>query len=224
MNKKQLAGQKAASLVEDGMIVGLGTGSTARYAVETIARRRREENIVVQGVPTSEETRALAESLDIPLLALADIKGIDMTIDGADEVDDHFNGIKGGGGALLVEKIVATASRQNIWIVDDEKQVDQLGRFPLPIEVIPMACPQVLRTLSREGLNATQRYVGHEAFVTDHGNVIIDIQMARIEKPEILATWLNMIPGVVENGLFLDIADCVVVGHEDQAVVREKVQ
>lgn len=213
LKEKKLAGEAAASYVKDGMIVGLGTGSTVRFATEKIAERMKKEGLQIQGVPTSQATKELAKALNIPLISLDEMEDIDITIDGADEVDGKLNGIKGGGGALLFEKIVASASKRNVWVVGGGKKVKTLGTFPLPVEVVPFACPVVLRRLRTEGVEALVRMSGNEPFITDSGNWIIDLHLRKIEDPKSLETQLNLLPGVVENGLFLNRADTVIVAE-----------
>ena len=139
VNEKELVGVAAAQYVEDGMVVGLGTGSTAYYLITELGRRMKEEGLTFTGVPTSIQSAELAANLDIPIASLNDVAKIDLTIDGTDEFDPQLNGIKGGGGAHLIEKIIAVNSDRVIWICDHSKQVDQLGTFPLPVEVIPAA-------------------------------------------------------------------------------------
>ncbi|HET7577639.1 MAG TPA: ribose-5-phosphate isomerase RpiA [Bacillales bacterium] len=212
-NEKKAAGEAAAAYVENGMIVGLGTGSTVRYTIEKIAERIKAEGLQIKGIPTSRATEELAKELGIPLVSLGEIDGIDVTIDGADEADGNLNGIKGGGGALLFEKIVASFSKRNIWVLDSRKKVEQLGAFPLPVEVVPFACPVVLRTLESEGMNPVVRENNGERFVTDSGNWIVDLHLRNIDEPEQLETWLNLLPGVVENGLFLNRADLALVAN-----------
>lgn len=222
IKEKKQAGKAAAAYVEDGMTVGLGTGSTVRYAIEKIAARRKTEGLHIQGVPTSKKTSRLAESLEIPLVSLEDVKSVDVTIDGADEVDSQLYGIKGGGGALLWEKIVASASKRNIWVVDAGKKVTTLGAFPLPVEVVPFACPVVKRKLENAGMKVDVRYSGDSVLVTDSGNWILDLDLGTIEDPEALEAWLNLLPGVVENGLFLNRADLVVIGGDDGVLEYER--
>ena len=192
MNLKQLVGIKAAEFVEDGMIVGLGTGSTAYYMVEEIGRRMREEGLKITGVTTSSGTKAQAESLGIPLKSIDEVPVVDLTIDGADEISADFQGIKGGGAALLFEKIVASYSKQTIWIVDGSKMVDQLGRFPLPVEVIPYGSQQLMRLFKEKNYQPVLRQTETgETVVTDSGHYIIDLHLERIEDPEKLATYLD---------------------------------
>lgn len=222
MNLKQLVGIKAAEFVEDGMIVGLGTGSTAYYMVEEIGRRIREEGLKITGVTTSSGTKAQAESLGIPLKSIDEVPVVDLTIDGADEISADFQGIKGGGAALLFEKIVASYSKQTIWIVDGSKMVDQLGRFPLPVEVIPYGSQQLMRLFKEKNYQPVLRQTETgETVVTDSGHYIIDLHLERIEDPEKLATYLDQLVGVVEHGLFLNMVSKVVVASENGVSVLD---
>ncbi|MDA9460531.1 Ribose 5-phosphate isomerase A [Enterococcus mundtii 3F] len=222
MNLKQLVGIKAAEFVEDGMIVGLGTGSTAYYMVEEIGRRMREEGLKITGVTTSSGTKAQAEGLGIPLKSIDEVPVVDLTIDGADEISAEFQGIKGGGAALLFEKIVASYSKQTIWIVDGSKMVDQLGRFPLPVEVIPYGSKQLMRLFEEKNYQPVLRQTETgKTVVTDSGHYIIDLHLERIEDPEKLATYLDQLVGVVEHGLFLNMVSKVVVASENGVSVLD---
>lgn len=222
---KFVAAKRAADFVEDGMRVGLGTGSTAAWLVRCLGEMVRDEGLKIRGVPTSTRTAELAREVGINVISLDEAKWLDLTIDGADEFDGDLNLIKGGGGALLQEKIVATASDQMIVIADIGKEVERLGAFPLPIEVIPFGA-EVTRGLVEEllgafdvmGRNTTIRMSGDQPFRTDEGNFIIDLHLGRIGNPRQLALMLNQVPGVVENGLFVDICDRVVIGHADGRV------
>ena len=222
---KFAAARRAVDFVEDGMRVGLGTGSTAAWMVRCLGELVREEGLKITGVPTSSRTADLARQVGITVVGLDEAKWLDLTIDGADEFDPQLNLIKGGGGALLQEKIVATASDQMIVISDAAKEVAQLGAFPLPVEVVPFGW-QTSRALIEEtlvsmdvlGRNTTLRLNGTQPFVTDEGNYIVDLHLNRIGNPRQLALVLNQIPGVVENGLFIDIADIVIIGHGDGRV------
>ena len=222
---KFVAARRAVAMVENGMKLGLGTGSTAAWMVRCLAERMREEGLRVTGVPTSSRTAELARQLGIPLTTLDEAKWLDLTIDGADEFDASLNLIKGGGGALLQEKIVATASDQMVVITDAAKEVLHLGAFPLPIEVIPfgwqttrMLVEETLGSLDVLGRDVTLRMNGDRPFVTDEGNFILDLHLGRIGNARQLSLVVNQIPGVVENGLFIDICDIVVVGHGDGRV------
>lgn len=215
MNLKQMVGIEAATHVTDGMVVGLGTGSTAYYMVEELGRRMTEEGLQFTGVTTSKATEEQALSLGIPLKSIDDVSHVDLTIDGADEISSDFQGTKGGGAALLFEKIVATYSKKNIWIVDDSKLVDQLGAFPLPVEVIPYGSDQLLTLFTNKNLNPSLRLSGDAPLKTDSGNVIIDLHLKELTNTDVkpLATWLNSLPGVVEHGLFIDTVDTVIIGR-----------
>jgi len=225
---KQQAAERALACVEDGMLVGLGTGSTAARFVDLLGRRVRE-GLKVTCVATSETTRAQAERLGIALTTLDDVPILDLTVDGADEVDPHLRLIKGGGGALLREKIVAVASGRMIVIADACKRVGRLGNFPLPVEAV------------RFGLGATRNLVGALAadagcsgeiklrlgqdgqpFITDSGNVVLDCAFGRIDNPEALDEALKRVPGVVENGLFLGIADAAIIAGPDGVSLIER--
>jgi ribose 5-phosphate isomerase A len=222
---KFVAAKRAVEFVEDGMKLGLGTGSTAAWMVRCLAERIREEGLRIVGVPTSRRTAELAASLGIRVSTLDEVKWLDLTIDGADEFDPNLNLIKGGGAALLQEKIVATASDQMIVIADAAKEVTQLGAFPLPVEVIPFGW-QTTKALVEEtlvsmdvlGRDVTLRMNGDKPLVTDEANHILDLHLNRIGNARQLALVLNQIPGVVENGLFIDICDIVVIGHADGRV------
>ena len=214
MDLKQMVGEKAAEFVKDGMVVGLGTGSTAYYMVEAIGRRVKE-GLNITGVTTSNRTQEQAEALGIPLKSVDEIERIDITIDGADEISQDYQGIKGGGAAHLFEKIVADNSDKVIWIVDESKMVEELGAFPLPVEVIPYGSQQLYRLFEKKGYNPTFRNdANEEVLVTDAGHHIIDLHMERIEEPHELAEWLDGLTGVVEHGLFLDRVNTIIVGRE----------
>lgn len=222
---KFAAAKRSAEFVEDGMRVGLGTGSTAAWMVRCLGEMVREEGMQIKGVPTSTRTAQLAADVGIEVITLDEAKWLDLTIDGADEFDRDFNLIKGGGGALLQEKIVATASDQMIVIADPAKEVAQLGAFPLPVEVIPFGwqtskalVEETLENLDVLGTESTLRMNADAPFVTDEGNFIVELHLKRIGNPRQLALIINQIPGVVENGLFIDICDIVVVGHGDGRV------
>ncbi|MBZ8119780.1 ribose-5-phosphate isomerase RpiA [Roseovarius sp. LXJ103] len=222
---KFVAAKRAVDYVEDGMRVGLGTGSTAAWMVRCLGEMVRNDGLKIKGVPTSTRTAELAREVGIDVISLDEAKWLDLTIDGADEFDHELNLIKGGGGALLQEKIVATASDQMIVITDAGKEVGHLGAFPLPVEVIPFGW-QTTRALIEEmlisvdvlGRDVTLRMNGDHAYVTDEGNHILDLHLGRIGNARQLAMVLNQLPGVVENGLFIDICDIVVIGHGDGKV------
>lgn len=217
MNPKQVAAEKAVEFVEDGMIVGLGTGSTAFWATQQIAQRI-SEGLKIQAVASSASTEALAGQLGIPLVPFSSIDHIDITIDGADEVDDQLNLIKGGGGALLREKILAANSSRFYVVVDDSKRVYHLGRFPLPVEIVPFASNLTIRRLQDLNGEPVVRTVNGSPFITDNGNLIADCSFKEILNPGELQQQINLIPGVVENGLFVGMPTAVVVGYGDGAI------
>lgn len=215
MNQKKLVGEYAAHFVKDKMIVGLGTGSTAKYLVEALAQRIKDEKLEITCVATSEVTSQQAKSLQMNVVDLASVDQIDLTIDGADEISPEFHGIKGGGGALLYEKVVAMNSKENIWIVDESKLVDTLGAFPLPVEIIQFGHEKTFAQFYEMGYQPSYRLDQHgEKFITDAGNFIIDLHLENIDNPEAFADKLIKTVGVVEHGLFIDIVDRVVVGNE----------
>lgn len=221
-NLKQMVGIKAAEYVNDGMIVGLGTGSTAWYLVEEIGRRVAEEGLKITGVTTSKETTAHAEQLNIPLKSIDEVPFVDVTIDGADEISADFQGIKGGGAALLFEKIVATYSKKVIWIVDSSKMVEHLGKFPLPVEVIPYGSVQLKNHLETLDLAPVLRVDDQGEIVkTDSNNYILDLHVEKIMDPEKLAATLSPLAGVVEHGLFLNKVNTVIVGYPEGPKVME---
>ncbi len=222
---KFVAAKRAAQFVEDGMRVGLGTGSTAAWLVRCLGDMVRDDGLRMKGVPTSTRTAELARDVGIEVISLDEAKWLDLTIDGADEFDGELNLIKGGGGALLHEKIVATASDQMVVIADVGKEVETLGAFPLPIEVIPFGwqttqalVEETLISMDVLGRSCTLRMNGDRPFITDEGNHILDLHLKRIGNARQLALVINQMPGVVENGLFIDICDAVVIGYGDGRV------
>ena len=223
MNAKQIAGERSAEYVRDGMTVGLGTGSTAKFAIEAIGRRVAE-GLNVRGVATSVASETLARGLAIPLLDLNDVERIDVTVDGADEIDPQFDMIKGGGGALLREKMVAACTEMEVIVVDPSKEVDVLGRgFALPVEVLPFGWRTAARALASLGCAPELRMAADTAFRTDGGHFILDCKFDEIADPAALEPVINNIPGVIENGLFVGLADVLIVGRDDgQATVRTR--
>jgi ribose 5-phosphate isomerase A len=223
------AAAMALNYVKDGMILGLGTGSTAAHFVRLLGERARQ-GLRVRGIPTSEATRTLAEQVGVPLFEISQVAKIDLDIDGADEIDPAFRLIKGGGGALLREKIVAAASGQMIVIADESKWVDTLGAFPLPVEVTRFGFAitsqriyEALRETKCDGAEVALRVSGksNEPVITDGGNYIIDAHAQRIPTPEALGAALKSITGVVEHGLFLGLARTVILGRDKGAEIRE---
>jgi len=222
---KYAAARRAVDLVEDGMKLGLGTGSTAAWMVRALAEKVREENLRLTCVPTSTRTADLARELGLNVVTLDEAGWLDLTIDGTDEFDADLCLIKGGGGALLMEKIVATASDRMVVITDASKEVKTLGNFPLPVEVVPfgwqatrMLLEELLSAMDVMGTTASLRMNGARPFLTDEGNHILDLALGRIGNPRQLSLAINQVPGVVENGLFIDICDAVVIGYGDGRV------
>jgi ribose 5-phosphate isomerase A len=214
---KERAALRALEYVRDGMAIGLGTGSTAARFVEALSYKVAS-GLNVICVPTSETTREQAEALGIPLTTLDEVPRLNLTVDGADEIDDRLRLVKGGGGALLREKIVATASDRMIVIADGTKLVPMLGAFPLPVEVVPFGITATFRLMEAMAAEAgcqgeiTLRTLGSgDPFLTDQGNYILDCAFGRIAEPEVLAFALKRVPGVVEHGLFLGVADMAIV-------------
>ncbi|MDG6220644.1 MAG: ribose-5-phosphate isomerase RpiA [Candidatus Thermoplasmatota archaeon] len=211
---KRAAGERSALFVEDGTVVGLGSGSTIVPMVYALAERMKKEGLEVVGIPTSNDTAALAKELGIPLSTLDEHPIVDLTIDGADEVDPNLCLIKGLGGALVREKIVAAASKSEVIVVDEGKMVQRLGeRAPLPVEIVQFCWQATKRKVEALGCTPVLR-TKEKPFVSDNGNYILDCRFSGISDPHHLETELNLIPGVVENGLFLDIASAIVVGDD----------
>lgn len=222
---KRAAGRAAAEYVRDGMTVGLGTGSTVRFVLERLAERVRAEGIALRCVPTSLDTERKARTLGLPLVALDELERIDLTIDGADEIDARFDMIKGGGGALLREKVVAALSTREVIVVDRSKVVERLGaRFPLPVEVVPFARAVVARRIAALGASPTLRLRDGEVARTDNGNEILDCRFpGGIADAGALERRLDEIPGVVESGLFIGLAHVLVIGSDEGGVeTRER--
>jgi len=222
---KFVAAKRSVQYIEDGMKVGLGTGSTAAWMVKCLGERVREEGLKIKAVPTSTRTADLAREVGIEVVTLDQARWLDLTIDGTDEFDANLNLIKGGGGAHLQEKVVATASDQMIVIADAAKSVETLGAFPLPVEVLAFGglttkalIEESLVSMDVLGREVTQRMNGDVPFISDEGNHILDLHLNRIGDARQLSLVLNQIPGVVENGLFIDICDVVVIGYGDGKV------
>jgi len=232
---KKLAGEKAAEQIKDGMIVGLGTGSTIEYTLRKLGEMVKD-GLKIQGIPTSTHTKRIAKEENIPLTTLEENPEIDITIDGADEVDSYLNLIKGGGGALTREKIIAFNSKKVIIIVDDSKIVKALGiDFSLPVEVVKFGWKSTKKALEQFGWQPAKqsleeiactvelrKVMGDEPFITDNGNYILDCEFQRIEEPEELEREINNVPGVVENGLFVNIVDEVIVGGKQGIITLDK--
>ncbi|NNE99414.1 MAG: ribose-5-phosphate isomerase RpiA [Pyrinomonadaceae bacterium] len=219
--EKFLAAKEAVKHVETGQVVGLGTGSTAYFAIAEIGEMIKS-GLRIKAIPTSSQTEDQARSLGIELVSVDDVDAIDLTIDGTDEFDDNLNLIKGGGGALLKEKMVARITKKQVIIADSSKKVDVLGVFMIPVEVLPFTVNYVQRRISELGGAGNIRMKEGKHFLTDEENYIIDADFGEIEDPYDISDKLNNIEGVVCNGLFLDLADVVIMGTEDGIVTFEK--
>ncbi len=212
---KRKAGERAVEYIKDGMVVGLGTGSTVKYTILKLGELVKD-GLDIIGVPTSIATEKLAKEMGIKLGSINDYQVIDLTIDGADEVDRNLNLIKGGGGALLREKMIAHASKYEIIVVDESKVKSVLGDFPLPIEIVKFGYKRTMNVLSTLGCKPLLRVKNGEAYITDNGNYIVDCKFERIDEPAKLERRIDEIPGVVEVGLFVGLANKVIVGKKDK--------
>jgi len=220
---KKLAAEKAVQYIEDGMVIGLGTGSTVEFALKKLGDRIKKEKLKIKAIPTSNKTKKHATEYGIPLIDLDECAEIEITIDGADEVDSFFNMIKGGGGALTREKIIAYHTKRLVIIVDETKIVKGLGAdFPIPVEVIKFAWQVTKKSLEELGCTAELRKIMDEPYITDNSNYIIDCDFGRIDDAEALEKNINEIPGVVENGLFIGLADEVIVGSKQGIMTLER--
>ncbi len=221
---KKQAAEKALEFIEDNMTIGLGTGSTAQFMLKKLGELVKD-GLKIEGVPTSVKTKKVAKKYNIPLTEFNEFTEIDVTIDGADEVDSYLNVIKGGGGALTREKIVAYHSEKVIIIADESKVVKALGiDTPIPVEVVKYAWPATKKSIEELGCTAELRKIVGEVYITDNANYILDCDFGKIKEPDILEQTLNLIPGVVENGLFIDLVDEVIVGSKQGIVtLQEKV-
>jgi len=210
-----MAAEKAVEYIQDGMTVGLGTGSTTAYTIKKIGEYVNKNKLTITGIPTSNRAKKLATECKIPLADLDETSEIDLTIDGADEVDSNMNLIKGGGGALTREKMVAYYSKRVIIVIDETKIVKCLGcDFPLPVEIVKYGWRATKKSLENLGCVADLRKIVDEPYITDNGNYILDCDFERIDKPEELDASMHIIPGVVETGLFIDLVDEVIVGSK----------
>ena len=212
---KRLIAKKAAQLEQNNMTVGIGSGSTIYWLIVELGDRVKD-GLFFRAIPTSKKTATLAAQHNIPLAELNAVTFIDITIDGADEIDPHLQLIKGGGGALLQEKMVAAASRELLILADHSKLVQHLGKFPLPLEVIPFGWKQVqLHIQETYEVEAVLRMQNDQPFITDHGHYILDCPFQHIEQPDELTYELNNLTGVVDNGLFVNMADLALIGFPD---------
>lgn len=220
--EKMIAGERAADFIQDGMLLGLGTGSTVYYTIKKIGELVKQ-GMKLKAVSTSSATSQLATTLGIEILPFSEIRKIDLTIDGADEVDSELNGIKGGGGALLYEKLVAEVSDKVIWVVDSRKQVQFLGRFPLPVELIQYGINHLLNIFNEWGYNPVLRLKNDKPFITDAGNFIIDLHLQEILQPAETNRKIKLLTGVVETGLFLNVADKVIIGRGNRTDIIDRI-
>jgi len=216
------AAQRALQLVESGMMLGLGSGSTATLWIKLLGEQVRDHGLKIRALASSEDSERLGRSYGIPFVSFEECRTLDLTVDGADEIAPGLALIKGGGGKLLREKIVASASKRFVVVADESKQVQMLGRFPLPVEVIRMAAPLVSDSLRELGFKPSLR-AGHDGrpYITDEGNFILDCSGLLIENPDAVATEIDSIVGVVEHGLFLHMADLAVIAGEKQVIERK---
>jgi len=220
MEKKLIAGEKATEYIKDGMILVLGTGSTAYYMIKKVGDLVKR-GVNIKAVATSKSTESLAEELGIPLLSIDEVHKIDLTIDGVDEIDREFNAIKGGGGALFREKIVANLANEVIWIMDESKLVDNIGSFPLPIEILPYGHTHVIKQLDNYAFNPVLRMKDGQVYITDNGNYIIDLHIGCPMEIQDVYTKVNNIEGVLETGLFLNMCNRIIVGTDNGVKIYE---
>ncbi len=220
MEQKRLAGEKATEYIKDGMIIGLGTGSTVYFMIKKLGDLV-SKGMNIKAVVTSQSTESLAIELKIPLVSIDEVDTIDLAIDGVDEIDSAFNAIKGGGGALFREKIVASLAKKVIWIMDESKLVENIGDFPLPVEVLPFGYTHTLKKLKEFSLNPELRVVDGKTFITDNGNYIVDLHLEKQLNISEISEKLNSVTGVQENGLFINMCDRIIVGSDDHVKVIE---
>jgi ribose 5-phosphate isomerase A len=220
MSDKQAAAEKAIEFVSNDMIVGLGSGSTATFFTKRLGEEIKH-GLKIKGISTSNATTSLALSLNIPLLSIDEVNEIDLTVDGADEIDPKFNGIKGGGGALLFEKIVASISKKIIWVADSSKLVKKLGKFPLPVELVSFGYKHTLERLKEAGFNPSIRMKEGEISFSDGNNLIVDLDLKEIDNPIELEKRIKAFNGVIETGLFINTPDKVIVAESRNVKILE---
>jgi ribose 5-phosphate isomerase A len=217
LNEKKEVGEKAVDFVKEGMVVGLGTGTTVLHTISKLGKLV-QQGFYIKGIPTSKQTEKLAIEVGIPLVSFNEIDHIDLAIDGADEVNRELDLIKGGGGALLREKIIAKAAKNFIVVADSQKVVNKLGSFPLPVEVVPFGFEMTMKHIRELGGSPKLRQKNGVPFITDNGNYIIDCDFSGLQFTEYLEKNINMIPGVVDNGLFIGMADIVITLDRDKSI------
>jgi ribose 5-phosphate isomerase A len=220
---KLRAAQRALELVESGMTLGLGSGSTATIWIKLLGEKVRDHGLKIRGIASSDDSERLGKSFGIPFVTFQECRSLDLTVDGADEIAPGLALIKGGGGKLLREKIVASASKRFVIVADESKVVEKLGRFPLPVEVIPMAAPLVMNSLKGIGFTPKIRMkTDGTQYITDEGNLIFDCSGLLMENPGEIAARLDSIVGVVEHGLFLNMATTALIAGEQKIIERTK--
>jgi len=220
MEEKKIAGIKAAEYIEDNMVLGLGTGSTAYYMIEKVGELVNK-GFKIKAVATSQNTKNLANKFKIPLVSIDEVERIDLAIDGVDEIDGQFNAIKGGGGALFREKMVTNIADNVIWIMDSSKMVDSIGTFPLPIEILPYGHSHILKKLKLLSLNPVLRIQDNMPFVTDNHNYIVDLHVGKSFDIEYVSEKLKCITGVLETGLFLNTCNRIIIGTSNGVKIIE---
>lgn len=220
MEEKKIAGIKATEYIEDNMIIGLGTGSTAYYMIERVGQMVKQ-GLNIKAVATSQSTTNLANEFNIPLVSIDKVERIHLAIDGVDEIDSDFNAIKGGGGALFREKMVANIADKVIWIMDSSKVVDSIGAFPLPVEILPYGYTHILKKLNLLSLNPVLRMKGDVPFLTDNHNYIADLHLGKAFDIKDVSEKLKFISGVLETGLFLNTCDRIIVGTGNETKIIE---
>ncbi|MFL0166485.1 ribose-5-phosphate isomerase RpiA [Candidatus Clostridium helianthi] len=223
MDQKRVAGEKSTEYIKDGMILGLGTGSTAYYMIKKVGELIKN-GMKIKAVATSKSTESLARELKITLLSIDEVDRIDLAIDGVDEIDNEFNAIKGGGGALFREKIVASLANEVIWIMDESKLVDGIGEFPLPVEILPYGYKHVIKELQDYSLNPKIRMKEEEIFVTDNGNYIVDLHIGKPMNISDVFNKVNRITGVLETGLFINMCDRIIIGTNSGAKIINNIK
>lgn len=221
MEQKRIAAEKATQYIKDGMVLGLGTGSTAYYMIKKVGDLI-QNGMKLKAVATSKSTENLAMELFIPLLNIDEVDVIDLAIDGVDEIDREFNAIKGGGGALFREKIVANLAKEVIWIMDESKLVDNIGAFPLPVEILPYGYKHVIKKLQDYSLNPKIRMKEDKIFITDNGNYIVDLHIGKPMNINEVYSKVNEITGVLETGLFIKTCKRIIVGTNDGVKIIEE--
>lgn len=219
--EKKIAAEAAVDYIKDGMIIGLGSGSTVNYMIRKLGERVKE-GLNVQGIPSSKKTEKLANEVGVPLIDFSSVEHIDLGIDGADEVDGNLNLLKGGGGSLVREKIVARSTEKFIVIADQSKAVKSLGEFPLPVEVVQFGWEITAKSIADFGTEPVIRIRDGKPFVSDNGNYILDCKFGNISKPNELHEKLKLLTGVIETGLFMNMADIVIIGRDDSIEVLTK--